>query len=312
MLKNEQQPLWTRFKYKKRDLHERWRRLKKLFLIPLIKPLKEGLTKRHPRYIISLTSYGKRIANTAPYAIITLLYQSVQPDKIILWLGHNDKENIPKILKTLTKKGLEIRFCEDIKSYTKLIYALNEFPSDNIIIADDDIFYPKHWLEQMTTLHEKYPQKIICHRAHGIKTDGRGKPLAYNEWDKCIKPSLYFHNKSHKPECVFPTGVGGILYPTRACLHKDAANKELFLKIAPYADDVWFWAMAVINTDYFGGESPYIVLENGHSRKLHEIDWQQHMYNSLQSSNVTENRNDSQLSAVIEHYPQITHLFKKI
>jgi hypothetical protein len=52
-------------------------------------------------------------------------------------------------------------------------------------------------------------------------------------------------NSAHKPESYFPTGVGGILYPPK-CFHKDIADKELFLKLAPNADDIWFWAMACL------------------------------------------------------------------
>ncbi|MDR0304648.1 MAG: hypothetical protein LBH98_07795 [Chitinispirillales bacterium] len=159
--------------------------------------------------------------------------------------------------------------------------------------------------------HKKNPKKIICHRAHGIKTDENHNPCAYNEWDKCIKPSVYFHNFQHKPECIFPTGVGGILYPAN-CFYKDVTNKELFLKLAPHADDIWFWAMAIINTEYFGSENPYVVIENGYSSKLRIIDYWQHAKNSLQSFNVEENRNDDQFKAVVEHYPQITEIFKKI
>ncbi|MDR0304649.1 MAG: hypothetical protein LBH98_07800 [Chitinispirillales bacterium] len=104
---------YERFRRKKRDLHEWYRRLKKILLIPFIKPLKSK--ENSPLHIVSLTSYGKRLANTAPYSIITLLNQKTKPDKIVLWVGYQDEGNIPKILKILTKKGLEIKFCEDVR-----------------------------------------------------------------------------------------------------------------------------------------------------------------------------------------------------
>ncbi|MDR1156229.1 MAG: glycosyltransferase family 2 protein [Bacteroidales bacterium] len=296
--------LYQRFRRKKRALHEQWRRFRRVLLIPLLQSRK--FNENGENFIVSLTSYGKRLANTAPYAIITLLRQKVKPDKVILWVGHQDRENIPKILYCLTDKGLEIRFCEDVKSYTKLIPALEAFPDACIITADDDIFYPKNWFGQLLIEHRKNPKKIICHRVHGIITDENHNPLAYNEWDKCIEP-----NSAHKPESYFPTGVGGILYPPK-CFHKDIANRELFLKLAPNADDIWFWAMALINGEYFDNETPYVIIEKGSFNKLRMIDWWQHVAHSLQSVNVSENRNDGQLKAIIDYYPQIGEKLKEI
>ena len=41
-----------------------------------------------------------------------------------------------------------------------------------------------------------------------------------------------------------PTGCGGVLYPPGS-LHPDATDALAFLRLAPTADDLWFWAMAV-------------------------------------------------------------------
>jgi len=282
----------------------------KKLLIPTLKPLKNR--RENERYIISLTSYGKRIDDTVPYTILSLFKQKIKPDKIILWIGHKDKENISKILKKLVKKGLEIRFCEDIKSYTKIIYALESFPDDCIITADDDVLYPKNWLERLLTEHRKNPEKIICNRAHGIKTDENHNPLPYNEWDYCIKPETYFENgNSHFS--VFPTGVGGILYPPK-CFYKDITNRELFMKLAPQADDIWLWAMAVINGK-FGNESPYVVVKHGDKGLKFEFGFsksQKETGSALHHYNVHQNGNDRQLDAVIKHYPQIMETLKKI
>ena len=281
-----------------------------LGLVPLLKPL---ACKNSPRYIVSLTSYGKRLNNTAPYAIITLLNQNVKPDKLILWIAHEDEENIPQIMSELIPKGLEIRFCDDIKSYKKLIFSLNAFPDDYIITADDDVYYPSDWFEKLFIEHKKNPKKIICHRAHGINIDSNHNPLPYLQWYSCINPRDYFSATSRKmqPEILFPTGVGGILYPPN-CFYKDVTNKDLFTRLAPSADDIWFWAMAVMNKDYFGNESPYIVLEQGFSNYLNEIDpEQQSNGNALWNFNFVGG-NDKQLKSVIEHYPAIKEYLNKI
>jgi len=300
------------------DINANIKRHQAINFIPTLIPL-ESLNV--PRYIVSLTSYGKRLTVTAPFAIATLLNQTVKPDKIILWVAHEDKKNIPHIMEKLIEKGLEIRFCEDIRSYTKLIPAIENFPNDYIITADDDLFYPQNWFCQLMSGHKSNQRKIICHRAHGIKVDENHDPISYMDWDFCIEPNGYFkhifpaQDKSvscHQRESIFPTGVGGILYPPK-CLHKDTTDKELFMKFAPRADDIWFWAMAVIHKDYFGDESPYIVIGNGYSQKLLLVDpREERCGNTLLRSNWSENGNDKQLKAVIEQYPQIRDILRKI
>jgi len=242
------------------------------------------------QYIVSLTSYGKRLQITAPIAIASILHGNILPDRIILWVAEGEQAN----LQDLEKKGVEIRYCEDLKSYKKLIPALREFPNDYIITADDDLLYPKNWLEQIMESHKAHPDKIICQRVHAIRVDSEHNLLPYKYWDWCAEPQEY--------ERIFPTGGAGTLYPPN-CLHKDVLNKDLFMKFAPNADDVWFWAMALAK------ESSYIVIKNGYSNNIIDIGMQD---SALQQSNVVEGGNDAQLKAVIENYPQIKETLKKI
>jgi len=39
-------------------------------------------------------------------------------------------------------------------------------------------------------------------------------------------------------------GSGGVLYPPH-CLDEEVLNREVFMDICKYADDVWFFAMAL-------------------------------------------------------------------
>ncbi len=251
-----------------------------------------------PQYIVSLTSYATRLISTAPIAIASILHGHILPNRIILWVAEKDRQIAEQNnqLQNLQKKGLEICYCEDLKSYKKLIPALQEFPNDFIITADDDCLYPKNWLEQIMEYHKKYPNKIICHRVHGIRVDSEHNLLPYNDWDWCIEPQ--------EQERIFPTGCGGMLYPPH-CLHSDVLNKDLFMKLAPQADDVWFWAMAWLN----GSECPHVVIKDGYSNSIIDLGMQS---DSLQKSNVAGNENDMQLKAVIENYPQIMEVINKI
>ena len=264
-----------------------------------------------PKYIISLTSFKERLSTTAPYAIITMFNQSIKPDKIILWVAYEDKKNVPDILYKLVEKGLEIRFCEDLKSHKKLIPSLIEFPDDNIIIADDDVYYPYNWFEQLVLIHKNNPKNIICHRVHGIKVDDNHNPLPYKNWDKGIDPNVYFINNSR--HMVFPTGVGGVLYPPH-CLFNDITNKELINKLSPNSDDVWFWSMAVINKEYFGEDSPYIIIPHGFAKVMpHLIEPNEKRKGFvLNQLNETKYGKDYFIKSIINHYPQIKEVFNKI
>ena len=48
------------------------------------------------------------------------------------------------------------------------------------------------------------------------------------------------------PKAVIPIGAWGILYPAKS-LHPRVLDIELFLKIAPKNDDLWFKTMALMN-----------------------------------------------------------------
>ncbi|MBE8721135.1 hypothetical protein [Sphingobacterium pedocola] len=116
------------------------------------------------RYIVTLTSYGHRVESIAPYAVCSLLNQTLAPDRIIFWLAYDTP--VPPILRKLCGIGLEIKFCEDLKSYKKLVPAMIEFSNDVLITAGDDHLYPNNWFEQLKMAFLEDTSKICVHRAH--------------------------------------------------------------------------------------------------------------------------------------------------
>ena len=205
------------------------------------KVIKKGITeeKRKPQIIVSLTSFPPRI----PYlhkTLSSLLNQTLKPDMIILWLAEeqfpNKENDLTEEILDLKKFGLTIKWCNDIKSYKKLVPTLKEFPDDIIITVDDDIYYEKNMLELLYNSYLKAPQYIHCHRCTKIfykkgeiKAKGGGKK--------------YYKYPSFANKLV---GVGGVLYPPHS-LYKDITNEKLFMELAPTNDDIWFWLMAVLN-----------------------------------------------------------------
>lgn len=238
-----------------------------------------------PRFILTLTSYGRRVNEKAPYAIHSLFNQSVQPDKIVLYLARETK--IPSALKKLQNFGLEIHFCEDLKSYKKLLPALSEFPNDILTTADDDVYYPSDWFKKLKDAYLENPQKIHCHRAHEICLDENKNIVPYRHWRGCIQSIEY-------PKRLFPTTGGGVMYPPGS-FNDEVFNKTAFLTLCPTADDIWFWAMARHNGREFA------LVKNG----ISEITGIGINDDGLYKVNVGKNKNDEQIRKVIKAYPDV-------
>ena len=99
---------------------------------------------------------------------------SVLPDKIVLYLMAQQfpSGKIPSYLEDLLTLNtfFEVRFYNQvIRSYTKLIPAIQDFPNDIIITIDDDVRYHKNMLKHLLSRHKKYPNAIIGHRIRRIK-----------------------------------------------------------------------------------------------------------------------------------------------
>jgi len=243
------------------------------------------------KIIASLTSYGKRV-NTVHLAIETILNQTHKADKVILWLAEDEfnENNIPNSLKSLVPRGLEIDFCEDIKSYKKLIPTLKKYPNDIIITFDDDIYYRDDVIEKLYNSYKKEPESIHCMRGHKMKFLSNGFLDSYNNWSMCI-------DKSVASLDIFPTTGGGALFPPNI-FPSHTFKKELFMSLAPHADDVWFKAMSLLNN------IKSVVVEHeavGYSKRLKYIDNTQ--TNGLWVKNRNEeDGNNKQIKDVFTKY----------
>lgn len=260
-----------------------------------------GITtqKRDRQVIVSLTSYPDRMYELK-YILYSLLHQSMKPDRIILWLAEeqfpNKEDDIAPSLLALQENGISIAWCEDIKSYKKLIPALKMYPEDIIVTADDDIYYPENWLELLYNSYLKHPDCIHCHRAHRIKiTDNGFAP--YNSWETAV-------SIAYPTRLAFPTSGAGTLYPPHT-LHKDILCKEYFMELAPKADDIWFWTMGLLN-----GTRIQIVPEG--IRNILSVNWSKELgltgETTLSAWNVVLRQNDTYLNRVLTKYPQILEI----
>ena len=162
-----------------------------------------------------------------------------------------------------------------------------------IVTADDDLFYPEDWLESLYEEHKQNPSNIICQRSRRISFNNNDSLKSYDEWklnDGEVKESFF----------NFSTNGAGSLFPPHS-LYSDVSNKNLFEKLCPNADDVWIWAMALLNRTKIKGvknslvQLTYVNL----ARELNILNEK-----TLYSSNF-DGGNDLQIKNIIDYYPDI-------
>lgn len=263
----------------------------------LIHDTQSGVTQN--RYtdhdiIVSITTFGQRIHEVS-LAIESIMQQTMKANRICLWLDNGFQgQSLPRSLALQQKRGLEIFFCEDIRSYIKLIPQMQQTPKDAIITIDDDILYDYDVLEHLILAYLAAPDMIHCCRAHKIKLGEDGSILPYHQWESRF-------SEPGSSRLLFLTGGGGTIYPPNS-LDPEVFDQDTFMRICPDADDVWFTAMAIkkgtpINKVFTRSKNGEEYLENS---SLGE--------NRLSHKNVTLGGNDRQISAVFSRYDLMNKL----
>lgn len=251
--------------------------------------------------IVSLTSFPERIEEIK-YVLFSLLDQRVLPEKIILWIAESqfpNKENdLPLVILDFRKYNFEIHWCEDFKSYKKLIPSLVQYPDYFILTADDDLYYDRRWTQKIWQEHLEHPDEYICHIANKIKFDHNGNILPYQKWQFNIKSSVssFLH---------FPLGGAGGLWHKKY-LFSDITNKALFFELAPYADDIWFYFMLIkMNTRIR-------VVNNPCNRVKYVNPYREYNLTDgykLTTVNIDNDQNDIQFRKVMNYYQIDLRLF---
>lgn len=234
------------------------------------------------RIIVSLTTFPLRISKVW-LVVESILRQSHQPDKIILWLSKEQfatLEMLPARLLKMQDRGLEVRLCEgDLRSHKKYYYSFKEYANDVIVTVDDDILYPTDMIESLMNSHKQNPLSVVCRYAFRMCYKNN-KLMKYNSWSQLYNyvPPSY--------ETFFGSG-GGTLFPPNS-LHCEVLNKNVFSTICFLADDIWLNAMVRLN-------NVNIVKVNCSNTLLPVINKNN---TTLYSVNVGENQNDKQLQNV--------------
>ena len=227
------------------------------------------------------------------------MLQNMKPNRIILWLAEDEfprrDSDLPEKLLCLKKYGLEIMYCENLRSFKKLIPALRACPDADIVTADDDLYYRRNWLRTLYDEHSRHPEDVCVHRITKFYVDDSGQfRIIGGGYD--VYPCPSFLNKL--------TGGAGAFY-SPGMLHPDVVRTELFTSLCTTNDDIWFWLMAVLNGKRIRpaeGRHPHLALAYvGDTQKGPTL---------CSLNDKGENLFWKDFYRVLEHYPELEHILR--
>jgi hypothetical protein len=250
-------------------------------------PAIEGVPHSLPgELIVSLTSYPPRYP-TLPMTLKSILDQKVRPDRTILWIAHQDWDALtPEILR-LRDFDLTIARCDDVRSYNKIVPTLERYPDAFIITVDDDLYYSPENVRRLTDGYLSGEPAICARRAHRIARRADGGMARYATWEMG-----YLARPDEPPNAtqLFPTGIGGVLYPPRS-LAPEATDRALLTRLCPMADDLWLYWMGRRAGSLYRQVGPFFP----------QIMWDGSQDVSLYASNAAGG-NDTQIAALEAHF----------
>ena len=187
--------------------------------------------------VVSLTSYGKRIQKVY-YPIESIGRGTVRPSRLILWLDENAAfDDPPATLRRLMGRGLELRLCNNYGPHTKFYPYVDSEQTFRmpLISADDDVLYPKFWIQGLVEAYQQFPDVINCYLAKTITicNDQIGNYLG---WRINVSTDASYRYMAH--------GVNGVIYPPSYLMALKRAGKG-FEYCCPKADDIWCHVQAI-------------------------------------------------------------------
>jgi hypothetical protein len=236
--------------------------------------------------VVSLTSYPPRFGCLAP-TLRSLIDQTIAPERLVLWIAEHDLSDLPDEVRKLEPSGLEIRSCADLRSFKKLVPALALWPDAHIVTADDDVYYPPDWLEGLVSASRRHPGAVAAHRIHRPGRTRSGHLTPYATWELASQAT----SAGSPADLLFPTGVGGVLYPPRS-LHPAVRDEALFMELCPRGDDIWFfWMARLAGTPHVGTGCDFRV-----------VPWRGSQESALYLDNWLAGENDTQVRAMEGHF----------
>ncbi len=181
--------------------------------------------------VVSLTSFDPRL-RSAHLTVVSIGRGTVRPSRIVLWLDELDHVAMPvPTLARLRRRGLELRHCVDHGPHKKYLPYVSSVAHHTVpmVTADDDVLYPRRWLETLFADHLVRPDAVFAHRVNRITVSG-DRIEAYTAWGRALDRRVTPRN--------YAVGIKGILYPP---VMLDALREagDGFVDVAPGSSDTW-------------------------------------------------------------------------
>jgi hypothetical protein len=209
----------------------------------------------------------------------SLIIQKMVRTKIYIFICSEDEERFQRILKRFRRDGVEICIMKpDFKVYNKVFGPIQQKIKSNILILDDDTYYPKGYLNYFENIEIK--SKTI----YGTRGVIYQKNRKYNQFENA-------KSDDGPKKDVILTGKGGILFTEMAL--KEIKKSNAFVIVSPRNDDLWYF----FYLRSIGFKFEIIELKN----KIF-IDWFGESKGSLRSLNVDKEENDLLITQIINHF----------
>ena len=191
-------------------------------------------------YIVSFTSFGKRVEKAAFMAWFLLSHQTYKNFHLVMTLHKNDIENIGHNMRLLLKANLLELLAgdEDLGPHMKYYYVMKKYGHLPIITVDDDRMYIPNTIADLVNKYEtiSYPS-IISNCAIKMGRTNDGHITGYPEW---ISRRLEPNEKSY---IAMAEGFAGILYPPNC--YTDCIERKSELLKCKYDDDLYLTTLRI-------------------------------------------------------------------
>lgn len=254
------------------------------------------------KIIVSITSYPGRISNVGYSIYLLLTHQTLPPDEIHLWLSSsqfpNKTNDLPTDLITVLKHPKVDLHWLDKNTYVHKRHEIFKYTDQNdcVFLIDDDVQYADDLIEHVMTIHNQYPNCIVCYNRYSPhKYDGRH--IIYENSSFGAGPHV------NKVRWCGQSMIPSNLYPKYILADDYQRVRD---NTSPVSDECWFQPWIVYNNipiyqlNYDWGRD--IDPKNGKNTGL--VGW-----SHSKDENGYEKR-DNWLYSVLCAYPQLMQKYK--